>query len=193
MSSTTNYNLNKPTYGTRNWDIPLNQNFDVIDSTMKSIDDKINSHKAENASYATDYLAAYNATSVSIPNGVSTILPFSLLAAGSKTSLHTNSGNTITLPAGTWLVNVKVTFASNATGYRMIEFAGTDSTLAKGWVSAKMSANAVSGLETTLEINRILNFYETRTYAVYVTQNCGSALNVLFNDANTMLSVRRIL
>lgn len=41
MSNTTNYNLNKPTYGTRNWDIPLNQNFDVIDSTMKEIDDKI--------------------------------------------------------------------------------------------------------------------------------------------------------
>lgn len=50
MSSTTNYNLNKPTYGTRNWDIPLNQNFDVIDSTMKSIDDKINSHLADYAS-----------------------------------------------------------------------------------------------------------------------------------------------
>ena len=47
MSSTTNYNLNKPTYGTRNWDVPLNQNFDVIDSTMKSIDNKINSHKAD--------------------------------------------------------------------------------------------------------------------------------------------------
>ena len=37
MSSTTNYNLNKPTYGTRNWDIPLNQNFDVIDSTLADV------------------------------------------------------------------------------------------------------------------------------------------------------------
>lgn len=148
---------------------------------------------AEIASYATDYLAAYNATPVSIPNGVSTILPFYVLVGGSKASLHTDNGNTITLPAGTWLVNVKVTFASNATGCRSIEFARTDSTLAKGWVHAKVSANAVNGLDTTLEINRILNIFETRTYAVYVFQNSGSDLNVMHSDANTLLSVRRIL
>ena len=154
---------------------------------------EFDAHIAENASYATDYLAAFNTTNVSIPNGVSTILPFSTLAGGSKASLHTNDGNTITLPAGTWLVNVKVTFASNATGCRRIEFAKTDSTLAKGWVHARMSANAVNGLDTTLEINRILNIFETRTYAVYVFQNSGSALSVKSSDADTMLSVRRIL
>lgn len=89
MSSTTNYNLNKPTYGTRNWDIPLNQNFDVIDSTMKSIDDKINSHKADFVSVkqfgakgdgvandttaiqsAVDYLAANGLNVLFFPAGV---------------------------------------------------------------------------------------------------------------------------
>ena len=174
--------------------IPDNSIMDVkLSGAAGQIKQRLASHMAENASYATDYLAAYNVAYVSIPNGVSTILPFSTLAGGSKASLHTNNGNTITLPAGTWLVNVRVTFASNPTGYRSIEFARTDSTLAKGWVHAKVSANAVNGLDTTLEINRILNIYETRTYAVYVFQNSGSALGAVSNDANTLLSVRRIL
>ena len=167
--------------------------FASLDARFEETEQDIATHKAENASYATDYLAALFAANVSIPNGVSTILPFSSLAAGSKASLLTDNGKTITLPAGTWLVNVKVTFASNATGCRRIEFARTDSTLAKGWGHAKVSANAVNGLDTTLEINRILNIAETRTYAVYVFQNSGSALNVLPDDANTLLSVRRIL
>lgn len=38
---TTNYNLAKPAHGDVNWHIPINGNFDIIDTTMKTISDKI--------------------------------------------------------------------------------------------------------------------------------------------------------
>jgi hypothetical protein len=40
---TTNYNFNKPTYGTRNWDIPLNENWDDVDALIKEKSDEFNS------------------------------------------------------------------------------------------------------------------------------------------------------
>lgn len=40
-SYTTNYNLAKPAHGDINWHIPINGNFDTIDTTMKTISDKI--------------------------------------------------------------------------------------------------------------------------------------------------------
>ena len=86
MSNTTNYNLNKPTYGTRNWDIPLNQNFDVIDSTMKSIDDKINSHKADNV---TDVDGAHG---LKIETGTFTPYFEGSVAAGSETTYIRQAG-----------------------------------------------------------------------------------------------------
>jgi len=36
MSYTTNYNLEKPSYNTLNWNIPLNSNFDIIDTEIKN-------------------------------------------------------------------------------------------------------------------------------------------------------------
>jgi microcystin-dependent protein len=38
---TTNYNLAKPANGDVDWHIPINGNFDTIDTTMKTISDKI--------------------------------------------------------------------------------------------------------------------------------------------------------
>ena len=38
---TTNYNLAKPANGDVNWHTPINGNFDTIDTTMKTISDKI--------------------------------------------------------------------------------------------------------------------------------------------------------
>ena len=38
---TTNYNLAKPAHGDVDWHIPINGNFDTIDTTMKTISDKI--------------------------------------------------------------------------------------------------------------------------------------------------------
>ena len=38
---TTNYNLAKPANGDINWHTPINGNFDTIDTTMKTISDKI--------------------------------------------------------------------------------------------------------------------------------------------------------
>jgi hypothetical protein len=41
MNNTTNYNLNLPSGGDSNWNNPLNENFETIDTEMKEIDNKI--------------------------------------------------------------------------------------------------------------------------------------------------------
>ena len=164
-----------------------------LKETVKAYLDDYLTHKAENASYATDYLMAFRSSALSVPSGQETILPVETLAGDSKASLLTDNGQSINLATGTWLINAKVTFSSNPTKYKKLRFAKTNDSLAIGWVMSVDSKNAVNSSETTLEINRILVVTTPWKFALYVTQSSGGALNVLQGDNNTALSVRRIL
>lgn len=60
MANTPNYNLNKPLAGTKNYDVLLNQNFDIIDEEIKNRVNEIGVLSTLNTTNKTDLVSAIN-------------------------------------------------------------------------------------------------------------------------------------
>lgn len=84
------------------------------------------------------------------------------------------SDKTFTLPAGTYLVVFGADFASNATGYRMIQFA----TSAAG-NRYTPTARAVDGNDTRLSGSMIITPTQSTIYSMFAYQNSGGSLQVV--------------
>ncbi|WP_160684663.1 hypothetical protein [Clostridium sp. C2-6-12] len=163
--------------------------------TVTGAINELNSNKVNQSSLddiSGYYMLGYKSVALSVPSGSETIIAFDQVI-GTKTSLLTDSGKTITLPAGTYLINAKVTLESNATGYRKLRLCGTDGTFVAGWQQAVDNKNAVSGSESVLEINRIVSITNTSKFALYAFQNSGVALNLYSGDNLCSVTVRRIV
>lgn len=83
----------------------------------------------------------------------------------------------ITLPAGTWLVNAVVNFPSNATGIRRAILAGASGTggSTRYWDDLKP---AVSGNATLCRFTGMTTISSQTTYYLRVLQTSGSSMNV---------------
>lgn len=84
----------------------------------------------------------------------------------------TNCG-TITLPSGVWLLNVTVSFSTNATGYRALSVASTSASAGSAIQTARVAA--VSGTTTTACICML---FKGGTLYVNAVQNSGATLTV---------------
>lgn len=94
---------------------------------------------------------------------------------GATTTLNNNTAtelNSITLPAGQWLVLACVRFASNATGYRQATISTTTATVGTGMFLANV-VPAVDGTNTFIYISTVLSPTESTTYYLNALQNSG--------------------
>jgi hypothetical protein len=82
-----------------------------------------------------------------------------------------------TLEKGTWFVQVIGSFASNATGFRQIVIA-TSETGGNADRYKNFRGPAVDGTSTVITFSTIIEVASTTTYYVNVTQTSGSTLNV---------------
>ena len=92
--------------------------------------------------------------------------------------ISTTSGTTkaimdFSLEAGVYIVIARVTFPSNATGYRFINVSDT---AANGWVAS--ISPAINGTVTTLQFMQILAPTSYKTYHLNAHQNSGTTLTI---------------
>lgn len=85
----------------------------------------------------------------------------------------TQIGDGITLPAGSWVINAGVNFASNSTGYREFYLTRGDSS---AWVVEHATSNAVNGAATYFNIAAQAVLSSDVVFKMKVKQNSGSTL-----------------
>ena len=85
----------------------------------------------------------------------------------------------VSIPAGTWIVVVSVSFASSATGRRVAIFtsSSTGTSYAYNATASEMVA-AVNGGPTKITFTTTVSVSAATPYYLRVWQNSGSALNV---------------
>lgn len=120
----------------------------------------------------TDIISAFNK---SIPQG--TIVTSAPAAVNVATSTNTTLGN-ITLAAGTWIVVLSTTFASNSTGRRVVYFTNSSSTSSVGITqSASLALSPADGAMSKYSSMDIVSPTAQTTYYCRVWQNSGSSLS----------------
>jgi hypothetical protein len=88
---TTNYNFNKPTYGTRNWDVPINENWDSIDNELN----KLLTQELESTGYGV--ISGLTTSAQSTPNmTVSVITGLVYMSNGTRYTPTANTALVIT-------------------------------------------------------------------------------------------------
>lgn len=109
--------------------------------------------------------------------GVGTIVTSAPAAVNVSTSTNTTLGS-ITLAAGTWVVAVSTTFASNTSGRRVVYFAddSTVSTVGVGQMAALTQAPASGGM-SKYSSTAIVTHASQTTYYCRAWQNSSSTLS----------------
>lgn len=120
------------------------------------------------------------------------IHPTPTVTSGSNGSLSVASGTwttlrSLTLTAGTYLIEAGAGFPSNTTGYRTLCIStGADSSNAP--YPANLRVAPASGTSTILSVHYVFQPTATTTYNINAYQNSGSALTVSFNTRYTKLA-----
>jgi hypothetical protein len=119
----------------------------------------------------------YNDAAQSLPNDTATAVTFNQEEADSN-GLHSTSSNTsrITIPSGgggVYQLQAKVAFASNATGYRQLEFRKNGSA-----VGTLVTQAPISGVVTVMGIHATLVLAAADYVEVFAYQNSGGSLNI---------------
>lgn len=119
---TTNYNFNKPVYGTRNWDIPINENWDDIDTLIKTNSDEIGILSNLNTTDKTSIVNAVNSHLADYAKQVNKV--FNVQGYGAKgdgitidttainsaiSDLNSAGGGMLFFPKGTYIVDMALT------------------------------------------------------------------------------------
>lgn len=126
---------------------------------------------------------AYKSVNQSIPSGT----PTQVVWGSSYTLVDFGLTGNALVPTfgGYYFLDVHVTWASNATGYRKLEATVQSRTLSLG----KDIRMAVDGDESTNHLSAIANLLPGDTIDVTVTQNSGSSINLLSNVINCRFSL----
>lgn len=104
------------------------------------------------------------------------------LVSGTLTSTATTSGtskiigSTFTFAKGTYIIDVAVTFASNANGYRRVYVLPNSTSTGNAAMIQYQTVNAVSGAATVVHFTRVF-YTDGEAFKIAALQNSGSSIN----------------
>lgn len=130
-------------------------------------------HGGTGATTAADALTALGAASAADVDPIGTVVSdsesVSLASSNSATGIVS-----VSLPAGTWVIQGNVSFAANATGQRLVNISTTSGTVQT--TNDTVQVNASSGGGTYLHTGYIVEHSAMTTYYLNARQSSGSAL-----------------
>jgi hypothetical protein len=126
----------------------------------------------------TNSVRAYNSANISINNATETLLTFDSERFDNNTlhSTVTNTGRLTATVAGTYVITLDITWASNTTGIRYMYIRLNGSTLI---AITKLPTSGQGGLNDWMHLSTIYSMAATDYVEAVVYQNSGGALNVV--------------
>lgn len=179
MENTPNYNLNLPDYEDFADVEKLNENFEIIDTQMKSTEVALTTHLDENK----QYYEFTKANDQSIPNSqaeqitVANKIPFH----GADFCDINENGRIVALQKGIYEIFVTIRYAANANGYRSLAASGA-TTLQN---AAQGSSNS-----TYLTVSAIDTLVNGQLFNIATNHTAGSPLNIMRDG--TIVKIRKV-
>ena len=125
------------------------------------------------ATTAAGALTALGAASASDVDPIGTIVADSASVSLASNASSPSEVTSVTLPAGTWVIQGTVSFAANATGTRLITISPTSGS---SQTSTVVQVSAASAGGTYLHTGFIVALSASTTYYLNARQNSGSTL-----------------
>ncbi|WP_244833363.1 hypothetical protein [Clostridium sp. BJN0001] len=191
---TENFNLKKPAQ-TDNYNIDdANGNMDLIDATLKKHSAQLNANAQDikniNDTLITcenDNILAYRTTALTLENDTGIAIEWlGVTPESSKKMLQGDNTNFILEP-GLYIINVKLTFQANSSGFRQLRLVNGDN-----WILSMDVQSGIDGYDNRLEVTRILKVTSPTKIKVVAYQKSGSALTIYGGDNSASISIGRI-
>lgn len=153
MANTPNYNLEKPVHGTQNWDDIVNNNFNIIDETMKNNSDDIQTQILESTGYGV--ISGLSVMSQSTPN-MSVLVKSGLV--------YMPNGQRINFPTD---ITVPITTADTTRPRTDIVYINSNGVIS--YLASSLGTAAVAGSETyTINTNAVAAIAGSNTYTLNI-------------------------